>query len=315
MIEERIKQLEIERDNLLFNTPNEILYMRKVKNGKEVPYTTHTKIKVNYNRKIKTLQKHGVENFMDLMSPEQKEARRNKIKKSSNKEEVKQLKSNLRKEEWANNEIRNKRSKAIKKAWEDPTKYINHSTNIKKALSKGQIKISHNTLEYIQKAKINGLNENIIEKRFKTMMKNGKWAKSTDEKLVEAKLKQMNVNFITPYIKRIDWYFPDLDLYVELNGGYWHNYRPFNGSEEHIKEYNKLMQGKPQHKKIARKWKYIDPSKRRYCEENKLRLLSIYFDLDENFKDKEYKNKDEMVRKIIDMIMENETGVKFIFTP
>lgn len=39
-----------------------------------------------------------------------------------------------------------------------------------------------------------------------------------------------------------DCYVKELDLFIEFQGSYFHNWRPFNNSEAHIKEYNDMVE-------------------------------------------------------------------------
>jgi hypothetical protein len=65
---------------------------------------------------------------------------------------------------------------------------------------------------------------------------------------------------------------------IELNGFYWHNYRPFISCEEDIKEYNELIAKGIQYRQIAKKWRYIDVEKVNYCKENSKNYIVIYYD-------------------------------------
>lgn len=66
--------------------------------------------------------------------------------------------------------------------------------------------------------------------------------------------------------------------FVELDGVYWHNKRPFNNSIEHIKEYNELANKSIRNKRIANKWRYSDTMKLNYCKENNINYIVLYFD-------------------------------------
>ena len=68
------------------------------------------------------------------------------------------------------------------------------------------------------------------------------------------------------------------NLLLELNGLFWHNYRPYKNTESDKKEYYSLKQKGGMYKAIAKHWKYDDVRKLNYCINNNINFLAIYFD-------------------------------------
>lgn len=78
------------------------------------------------------------------------------------------------------------------------------------------------------------------------------------------------------YPYNCDCYIKDLDLFIEFQGSYYHNWRPFNDSVEHIEEYNSLMSKGQQKKRIAQRWRYLDTEKRNCALQNHLNYLEYW---------------------------------------
>ena len=73
----------------------------------------------------------------------------------------------------------------------------------------------------------------ILDKINTTKRKNKTFSSSKIEKQFEAYLKENNINYKTQYKSELypfncDFYFPDNDLYLEIQGSWTHGYRPFN---------------------------------------------------------------------------------------
>lgn len=117
------------------------------------------------------------------------------------------------------------------------------------------------------------------EKEYETRKRNGTFNSSNAEVLLKQYLDENNIQYIYQYKVQNMWFdfLINNSLYLELNGSYWHNYRPFDGSEEHIKEYEQLKQETPQRTNIADKWRYRDTKKLKYCKDNNFNFLVIYF--------------------------------------
>ena len=65
---------------------------------------------------------------------------------------------------------------------------------------------------------------------------------------------------------------------VEINGSYYHNFRPFIECKEHIEEYNKMQNIGGQKARIADTWRYRDIAKYNFCKYNNYNLTVLYID-------------------------------------
>ena len=83
-----------------------------------------------------------------------------------------------------------------------------------------------------------------------------------------------------PYL--CDCYIKELDLFIEFNGSFYHNYRPFVESIEMIEEYDDMVARSELLESIANKWRYIDPEKRRIAEMNNLNFIEYWEDSTED---------------------------------
>lgn len=118
----------------------------------------------------------------------------------------------------------------------------------------------------------------------KTRSKNRTSGKSKEEKLLETNLnKKYGETSVTHQYRisetsRLKYDFKINNLLLELNGLFWHNYRPYKNTESDKKEYYSLKQKGGMYKAIAKHWKYDDVRKLNYCINNNINFLAIYFD-------------------------------------
>lgn len=81
----------------------------------------------------------------------------------------------------------------------------------------------------------------------------------------------------------------DVTTYIEINGKFWHNYRPFVNCKECIDEYNHLKTLDNRRSHIADIWRYDDVNKYNYCVDNNINLIRVYigrkYDLNEVIND------------------------------
>lgn len=118
------------------------------------------------------------------------------------------------------------------------------------------------------------------DKQLKSYAKNkGRFTSKPEKELYKALIK------IYPNTKQ-QYYIKDLkmcfdfkvnDYIIELNGEFYHNYKPFTNTQEDIKEYNNLKQSGPLKSAIADVWRYKDVKKLNYCKENNIKYLVIYY--------------------------------------
>ena len=120
-----------------------------------------------------------------------------------------------------------------------------------------------------------------MQKIHETKKKNGTYGKSKLEALVYIKLcETFGKNYVEKqlYINGFDYDFKVHDLLLEIHGTYWHNKRPFIECKEHIAEYEMLFNKGGQYRSIAKKWRYTDVAKLKYCKDNDIPYLALYID-------------------------------------
>ena len=87
-------------------------------------------------------------------------------------------------------------------------------------------------------------------------------------------LTQYNEDPRYPYM--CDCYIKELDLFIEFQGSYFHNWRPFDYSAAHIKEYEEMIAYGGQKETIANVWRYKDTEKRECARRNNLNYLEYW---------------------------------------
>lgn len=152
----------------------------------------------------------------------------------------------------------------------------------------------HHGVEYpMQNPKI----ANKIKNKFKngstlckiheTKKKNGTYGKSKLEDQIYDKLcKEFGKENIERQIYLHKHYYDfriNNSLLLEIHGTYWHNKRPFVECEDHVKEYEEMIQLGGQKKAIANKWRYYDVEKLQYCKDNHIPYLALYLNKFEEF--------------------------------
>ena len=133
-------------------------------------------------------------------------------------------------------------------------------------------------------------------KIYNTKRKNNSFNKSAIEEQFAAWLKDNNINFIRQYKSKqypfcCDFYFPEKDLYFEINGHCVHNNHPFDANNESdIATLEKWKQKNTQfYKNMIKVWTVTDPLKVKTAKENELNFKVVYSDKIENVKEF-YKN-------------------------
>lgn len=143
----------------------------------------------------------------------------------------------------------------------------------------------HSDLGYFGSAEHLNNIEAIQKKRRATMKKNGttNTSRNFEDKLIKfMREKYPEYTIIQSYTDNerypfeCDCYVKELDLFIEFQGSYFHNYRPFNESATHIQEYEDLVAKGNQRKAIAKVWRYNDPLKRQIAKENNLNYLEYW---------------------------------------
>lgn len=127
--------------------------------------------------------------------------------------------------------------------------------------------------------------ENFVKKTQATKLKNNTFGSS--HSLEEARIKFLKETYPQYTILRqynedsrypfaCDCYIKELDLFIEFQGSYFHNWRPFVESEETIKEYDEMIAKGGQKETIAETWKRRDPLKREVARKNGLNFYEYW---------------------------------------
>jgi len=129
---------------------------------------------------------------------------------------------------------------------------------------------------------------NYVKKCRETKHKNGTFntSKSFEDQLIDyLKETYPQYTIITQYYDdqcypyNCDCYIKELDLFIEFQGSYFHNWRPFDNSEAHIQEYNNLIAKGGLSATVADTWRYRDVEKRKVAKENNLNYLEYWENL------------------------------------
>lgn len=148
----------------------------------------------------------------------------------------------------------------------------------------------YNNIEKCLQTKLNRYGSssyNNMEKNIQTRIKNRTSGKSKEEQELEQELinkygkenVQKQVRLSNRSALKFDFVINNT-LYIELNGEFWHNYRPFNpNNPQHLQEYYSLKEkGNGIYKAVAKHWRYNDPRKLKFCMDNNINYIVLYFD-------------------------------------
>lgn len=123
----------------------------------------------------------------------------------------------------------------------------------------------------------------VLDKITATKRKNKTFSTSKIEKQFEAYLKENNINYKTQYKSEVypfncDFYFPDYDLYLEIQGSWTHGYRPFNPSNNN--DQIQLLEWQSKNNKFYNSainiWTVRDVLKRETAKKNNLNFIEVF---------------------------------------
>ena len=123
----------------------------------------------------------------------------------------------------------------------------------------------------------------IQQKIYKTKKKNNSFNSSLIEKQFETYLKENNINYKSQYKSELypfncDFYFPDIDLYLEIQGSWVHGGRPFDSTNKD--DLLLLEQWKKKNTKFydiaVNTWTVRDVLKRETAKKNNLNYLEVF---------------------------------------
>ena len=129
-------------------------------------------------------------------------------------------------------------------------------------------------------------NKNIMNKRYNTLKTNHTFNTSKPEEELYLYIKEKFPSVIrqykdTRYPFACDFYIPELDYFIELNGTWTHGKHPFNSNSEEDKYLLEKMQTKALsgHKYYfvaIRTWTVTDPLKREIAKQNNLHFKEVW---------------------------------------
>ena len=123
------------------------------------------------------------------------------------------------------------------------------------------------------------------EKLYITKKNNNSFHTSKIEDKFKEYLTLNNINYEYQYKSNVypfscDFYFPDYDLYIEIQGNWTHGFHPFdNNSDTDIKKLNIWKtKNTDYYNKAIYVWTQKDPLKRETAKNNNLNYLEIFSD-------------------------------------
>ena len=123
----------------------------------------------------------------------------------------------------------------------------------------------------------------VLDKINTTKRKNKTFSSSKIEKQFEAYLKENNINYKTQYKSELypfncDFYFPDNDLYLEIQGSWTHGYRPFNpnNKDDQLQLLEWQSKNNNFYNSAINTWTIRDARKREIAKKNNLNYLEVF---------------------------------------
>ena len=124
--------------------------------------------------------------------------------------------------------------------------------------------------------------KSIQDKIYNTKKKNNTFNTSKIEEQIKLYIDSLDVRYEHQYTSdqypfNCDFYFPDYDLYVEIQGSWTHGGKPFTGSEEDLKLLEKWKSKNTKYYQNAiETWTNRDVKKREIARQNELNYLEIF---------------------------------------
>lgn len=152
---------------------------------------------------------------------------------------------------------------------------------------------SQQELKEIRNKKIKSINlksekekQQILQKRYSTKRKNNTFNISSLEKLFENYLQSKKYEYIRQYRDKVrypflcDFYLPQYDMFIEIQGNWTHGKHPFNKLNKEDMEIVHIWESKNSryYKKAINDWTQRDPLKRETAKNNNLNYLEIFSD-------------------------------------
>lgn len=137
--------------------------------------------------------------------------------------------------------------------------------------------------DHIKIPLINAMNsKEVKEKRYNTLKKNNTFRYSKIEEDLNNYLIINNIAFERQYKSDkypyyCDFYFPDVDFYLEIQGNWTHGFKPFENTKEDL-EIVKKWESKNTafYKNAIKNWTITDVQKRNIAKKNKLKFIEVF---------------------------------------
>ena len=173
------------------------------------------------------------------------------------------------------------------------TSYVNLEKARQTCLERYGVDSYSKTEEYIQKRNQTNIERYGVDsyskteeykiRSYKTKKQNNTFNSSSIEKQFEAYLKENNINYKTQYKSKLypficDFYFPDSDLYLEINAHWTHGGHPFDSTnEEDLIKLNQWKQNNTNYYDNAiETWTVRDVLKRETAKKNNLNYIEVF---------------------------------------
>jgi hypothetical protein len=173
------------------------------------------------------------------------------------------------------------------------TSYVNLEKAKQTCLERYGVDSYSKTSEYIQKIKQTNIErygvdcytktEEYKRRSYKTKKQNKTFNSSSIEKQFEAYLKENNINYKTQYKSELypfvcDFYFPDSELYLEINAHWTHGGHPFDSTnKDDLIKLNQWKQNNTHYYNNAiETWTVRDVLKRETAKKNNLNYVEVF---------------------------------------
>lgn len=127
---------------------------------------------------------------------------------------------------------------------------------------------------------MNEIIDDVVKKRYQTQKKNKSFNTSKIEQQFKQWLDDNCINYMKEhksedYPFRCDFYFPDQDLYLEIQGHQTHGGHPFDPNNQEDQDKLKKLQEKDRHN-IIKVWTIRDPLKRQWARDHGLNWMEVF---------------------------------------
>lgn len=224
-------------------------------------------------------------------NPEYREKLTKLQKEIQNRDAVKEKISEASKKLWENPEYREKRNNALKESLNKPEVKQKRSENTKLMWENPEYREKQNKIqssdEWLQKisesSKQRWEDPEYREKRYNTLKQNNSFSTSKIEAELKNYFDSNNIEYISQYKSDLypfccDFYFPDKDLYVEIQGCWTHGGKPYIETDPDCIKQLELWKSKNTkfYNSAIDTWTIRDVKKRETAKINNLNWVEIF---------------------------------------